>query len=106
MDDYVGKLAASTGNTNSSLGEHIQVYLTRGQILMLARCANNERKKAERRLAKSNFVPEEGKRHGDVSRIRKMEKLVEVLLSYAEVKELDAGDPRRAQHADPAGGEG
>lgn len=80
---------------NPSLGEHIQLYLSRGQVLTLARLVRSDMRKAERRLAKSEYVPEEGKRHGDESRIAKMEKLMTTLLEFAEVGELDEGDPRR-----------
>src|SRR6187399_616079 len=57
------------------LGEHIDMRLSRGQVLMLANMARNARKKAERKLAKSTFVPKEGSRHGDVSRIKQMRRL-------------------------------
>lgn len=67
-----------------NMGEHIQLYLTRAQVLMLANCARKERKKAERKLAKSTFVPAEGQRHGDVSRINRMRKLEATLREYAD----------------------
>ena len=81
---------------NQSLGEHIQVYMSRAQVLTLARLVRSDMKKAQRRLAKSDFVPEEGRRHGDESRINKMERLLSLLLDYAEVASLDEGDPRRS----------
>ncbi len=94
IDDMASRVQAAedAGHLYDGLpqGEHVQLYLSRGQLLMLSTLVRNDMKKAQRRLAKSTFVPEEGKRHGDEGRIARTWKLLNTLLEYAGYPQEDA----------------
>lgn len=75
--------------------EIVDVELTVGQTLSLARLVRAQLKRTERRHAKSTFVPEEGKRDAELHAIDSYRKLLDELLNAAGLDDLDEGRPNR-----------